>query len=529
MKKVLVLMGIALSFFLVSCSDEPFSANGKFLGSTGNVQLVLPDADVSASVSKGFYVGSSEVTNAVITLTAPGGSVQTQTWSKGGANVFYFTASVTGLYTFGVVETDTSNRVYSTNQQFNFQGGFNYYVTLSLGGNIVVTVGTNGIISSASSVSSSRSSVSSVSSASSSRSSVSSVSSSSSSSSASVPPAGGSTFGIFSETVSNMIVFDTDAKIEIWNGMTIADDTATAGDGTTSWKFTGTGAWMGMGVRVEPNDAYRNLTAFASGSFRFMYKGSKGFKIGLKSGIGTEAFLYAAQLVPYGLQTNNTWCSVSVPISEFTGLDMSQIAQYFMFATDPSFGYAVGDIVNVDNIYFTTNRTTVAGPRVFGLLTETYPNSVTWDTDGKIDIWQGLALSSDTTTVGDGLTSLKIVATGGVTWGGIGMRVEPLTSYKNLSAYVGGSLKFMFKSSKNFTKIGVKDGNGIEAWVTGSTCISTYGMKIDNTWCTVTIPLSAFGTTIDWTKIQQYLMFVADGANYVSGNTWNIDNIYISK
>jgi hypothetical protein len=325
-------------------------------------------------------------------------------------------------------------------------------------------------------------------------------------------------------------VYDTDAQIDIWNGMSMSDDITTFGDGTMSWKFIGTapaGGWMGMGISVKPADVYRNLSAFAGGSYRFMFKGTKGFKIGLKSGASTEAWLLPSQLMPYGLVTNGTWCTVSIPVSAFAGLDMSQISEYFMFVADTSTGYSTGSVFNFDNIYFTTNQTAVAGVSTFGLYTETYPVNVTWDSDGKIDIWNGFAMASDTVVFGDGTMSLKITAASS-TWGGFGMRVEPLTTYKNLSAYVGGSLKFMYKSSKNFTKIGVKDGNGIEAYVTGAACVSSYGMKIDNTWSTVTVPMSAF-TGIDWTKIQQYFMFVADGANYTSGNVWNIDNIYFVK
>jgi hypothetical protein len=501
MKKVALMLGIALSLFLVSCADMPFEPNPSEIAAA-NLTVNLGAADKTS-----IDWEELKIVEVNLTLTDPTGAVQTAQWVPGMPLYVVFQSTRTGDHTLDVNDIDTNGNVNTASAVIPIRAGYNYAVSVKVGGAIYIYLdGTNVGNTTNTNTNSTNTNV--------------------------TPPAGGATFGIFSETVSNIVVFDTDAKIDIWNGMTLADDITTAGDGTTSWKLTGTdtnGGWMGMGVRVEPETSYRNLSAFATGSYRFMFKGTKGIKVGLKSGLTTESWFTPVQLMSYGLVTNGTWCTVSIPVSAFAGLNMSQIAQYLMIVADASTGYRNGDVFNIDNIYFTTNET-VVGPVVttFGLFTETYPVNVVWDTDGKMDVWNGFSLANDTTSYADGSVSLQL-GVASSTWGGYAMRVEPLTALKDLSAFTGGSLKFSYKSTKLFTKVGIKSGlPAVERWVTGAVCKSTYGLKDDGTWSTVTIPLTAFAG-IDLSKIEQYFMFVADGANWIAGNTWNIDNVYFVK
>lgn len=167
------------------------------------------------------------------------------------------------------------------------------------------------------------------------------------------------------------------------------------------------------------------------------------------------------------------------------------------------------------------------GGMTFGLYTETYPVNVVWDTDAKMDIWNGFSLGPDSSTFADGTVSL-VFGVSSSTWGGYAMRVEPITTLKDISAFSGGYLNFSYKSTKMITKVGIKSASpAVEGWVTGAVCKSSYGLKDDGTWSAVKIPLSAF-TGVDLSKIEQYFMMVADGANWVAGNVWNIDNVYYS-
>ncbi len=170
----------------------------------------------------------------------------------------------------------------------------------------------------------------------------------------------------------------------------------------------------------------------------------------------------------------------------------------------------------------------------FGLYSETTPENVTWDTDAKMDVWNdqwnsgGCLFDDDTTTFADGINSLKITGIAGKSWFGIGMRVEPEANYKDMSSFSNSVLKFWYKSSRGIKQVGIKSGPSTERWVTGANCVSLYGMKTDDTWSEVSIPVSVF-TGIDFSQISQYFMIVADGANYAEGYVWNIDNIYYTN
>ena len=206
----------ALPLFLLAafagCSDNPFSVDPISMGSSGNIVLTV-------NTDKTITISESPITNAVITLVFPSGSVQTSTWTPGGPGVFYYTAVETGSYTLRVSQTDTSNNTLTTNAVYSFQKGYNYTISLTLGGAIFLHCNSDAssvssavsssssvsssISSSVSSAGSSSSSSSSKSSSVSSSSSISSISSSSSSSSSSVSSSSSSSVSSVSSSSSS--------------------------------------------------------------------------------------------------------------------------------------------------------------------------------------------------------------------------------------------------------------------------------------------------------------------------------------
>ena len=164
------------------------------------------------------------------------------------------------------------------------------------------------------------------------------------------------TYGIYAETIPLSVKWDVNAKLDIWNGMTIAEQTTYKGEGTKAWKFTGTspsGTWMGMGIRVNPLTNLKSMSAFSGGYLSFMFKGTKRFKVGIKSGGTTPVEKWIAMTNgKYGFYNNNTWCVVRVPLSVFSGVNLAKIEQYFMFAADSAVGYTKGSIYYIDRIYW---------------------------------------------------------------------------------------------------------------------------------------------------------------------------------
>jgi hypothetical protein len=328
------MLGIVLSFALVSCADDPFTPNGQKAVSKGNLEITLSDSGVPLGKTT-IGIGASQVVSAVIRLTGPTGVIQTATWTVGGSSTFLFNADLTGAYTLGLTQTDTSNFTASTNVPCSFVAGYNYYITITLGGNVFVNVGTNGIVIP--------------------------PTTNTNTTNTNVPPTG-TTFGLYSETVPVDVVWDTDGVMDVWNaGFDVMDDTTTHGDGTTSMKLTclssaSTPAWAGLGLRTEPLNTFKNLSAFTGGYLKFMYRSTTMItKIGIKGGTtaATEKWITGAVLKStYGLRNDNTWSQVTIPLSAFTGLNLTNITQYFMLITDGA-NHVVGNEYWIDNIYFT--------------------------------------------------------------------------------------------------------------------------------------------------------------------------------
>ncbi len=161
------------------------------------------------------------------------------------------------------------------------------------------------------------------------------------------------TYGLYSDTVPLDIVWNTDAALDIWNGMAISEDLIDAPEGGKSWVFTGTGTWMGCGLRVNPVTTLKDMRAYTNGNLVFMSKGARRYKVGIKSGGASPVEKWVNMTHgTYGFNTNNTWCTVNIPLSAFAGVNFGAIEQYFMFVSDSALGYTTGSVYRLDNLYW---------------------------------------------------------------------------------------------------------------------------------------------------------------------------------
>ncbi len=377
------------------------------------------------------------------------------------------------------------------------------------------------------------------------------------------------TFGIYGETIPLAVKWDVDTKMDIWNGMTVVQQSTYRGEGTYAWKFTGTGSWMGLGIRVNPLTAVKNLGLFSGGYLRFMVRANKRFKVGIKSvGTTTVEKWIAMTNGRYGFYADNVWRTVSIPLSVFTGIDLTKIQQYFMWATDSSLGYTVGSVFYIDKVhYFKTVTYTVPSSsssvavsssssssivssssssssssvansssssaafdpaKALVLYAETIAQNVTWGVD--INTNQSPSspnvLSFDTTTAGEGTRSFKIKVNSNVF--NVNWLRYPLVTYLDLSAYANGSLNFMVKAPKDLAvSIHVAENYDIMVQLTNG----MYGFKNNNTWCTVKIPMSVYTAKgVDLTRLYGYLKFY--GGYYqgiTGGEEYFFDKVYFYK
>lgn len=151
MKKAFWTFFTGFLVLFTACADDTEFYGGQNIGN-GGVWVTLED---SSAVGKGINIGSSQVTNAEIRLNGPFQPVQIAVWRPGSAGQFYFQIELTGTYNLSMFQTDTSNHTYYTNVHYEFIVGYNYNVTITLGGYVMIELNTNSFYSPPSSSSSS--------------------------------------------------------------------------------------------------------------------------------------------------------------------------------------------------------------------------------------------------------------------------------------------------------------------------------------------------------------------------------------
>lgn len=340
-------------------------------------------------------------------------------------------------------------------------------------------------------------------------------------------------FGIYTETLPMTVTWENDVTKEIWRGMSFQEEKKGADEGGSFWKFTSTGqTWMGMGIKPLPAKTMVDMSAFSNGSINFMYKGTNGFKVGIKSGTNDESWITSSHLRNFGFVDDNEWHEIRVPVSAFSGVCLTNISYYFMFSADSSRGMLPKSVYCIDNIYWVKNYD---GPLTnyyidtnFGIFSDFAETGLEWDRNSKLDIFfnshGGLKIVDLVKGAGKGLNAWKIIGIG--RWGGFGIRPHPLRTYRDMSAFSNGSLHFMYKGSNNF-KVGIKSGSSSEYWMTTSN-MSKYGFVPNPTnWQEVVIPFSLC-TNIDFRRISEFFLFTTEDLDYKKGEVYYLDEIYWS-
>jgi beta-glucanase (GH16 family)/PKD repeat protein len=156
-------------------------------------------------------------------------------------------------------------------------------------------------------------------------------------------------FGIYTENaqITTKLVYEQDANLYLWNNLANLPG-ATPYEGAEVLALRAApGNWFGFGVA----NAVKNLTHFANGSLKFHMKTSSTatFKVGIKSVTAESWRDFINGQNQYGLVRDGQWHEVSIPLSAFSGLDLSAIDQTFMMAGDAP---ATNFDFYIDNIYY---------------------------------------------------------------------------------------------------------------------------------------------------------------------------------
>ncbi len=156
----------------------------------------------------------------------------------------------------------------------------------------------------------------------------------------------------------------------------------------------------------------------------------------------------------------------------------------------------------------------------FGIFTETTPvnNSVQYDTDASLYLWNNLAPTTDDPYEGEELWSMTAAAG---TWFGMGV----LSHFdRNMRDYSDGHLHLHMKTSSTDTfKVGIKSSTSGESWVQFVDGEESFGLQRDGAWHEVVVPLNSF-LNVDFATVSQLFMIAGDPPT--SSFQFAIDNMY---
>jgi beta-glucanase (GH16 family) len=146
-------------------------------------------------------------------------------------------------------------------------------------------------------------------------------------------------FGVFTENPAHMTageaVLGLDQDFYIWEN-TLITTTPHPYEGTTCFALTSTPGLNWFGAALTPRVKY-NLSAFRYPTSRLhcalKTTSTQTFQIGMKSGtvndIGQRWITFASGADPYGFVRDGQWHVVEIPMSDFGGVDLTDISQFF--------------------------------------------------------------------------------------------------------------------------------------------------------------------------------------------------------
>lgn len=128
----------------------------------------------------------------------------------------------------------------------------------------------------------------------------------------------------------------------------------TAGEGSQSFKIKVNSNIFDVNFLRYPLVTYLNLSAYASGKLNLMIKGTKYISVGIHIAANYDIMVHLTNNGMYGYYTNNSWCSVSIPMSDFVakGLDLTRIYGWLKFYGGYYEGIAGGEEYYIDRVFF---------------------------------------------------------------------------------------------------------------------------------------------------------------------------------
>ncbi len=310
MRKAVLLA--VLSVLLTGCAS--ILLNDEWIQEYGSMSSIT----VQLAVSEGrnnIIIQPVEIVKAIFELIDPVSNIQSRVWTPASNSTMMFSATRNGSHGIRITDIDAENKTNVMSTNFNFVAGYNYRILVNLGGDIIA-IETNiqaEIINPL------------------------------------------LAFVLYAETLTKNVVWPTDINTNQSPSSpnVISFDTTTAGEGSESFKIKVNTLSFEVNFLRYPLVTYLDLTAYSAGTLRFMIKAPKDIAVGIHM-VANYDIMEKLTNGMYGFKTNNTWCSVSIPISNFVnrGVDITRLYGWVKFYGGSLQGISGGEEYYIDRVFF---------------------------------------------------------------------------------------------------------------------------------------------------------------------------------
>jgi hypothetical protein len=176
-------------------------------------------------------------------------------------------------------------------------------------------------------------------------------------------PSTGNYLGLYTENpkiTDKLEVNGSSVSLYIWNNTMKAISSASyEGKNVLSYSSTAGTAWYGLGLFANPAV---DLSAYKNGALHFALKTSdnKEFYIGIEGANNTKKTITFNQANdPYEFIRDGQWHQISIPMSEFSSVDLTACGNFFIMGGAPS----ITDLA-VDDVYLSSDTSSIDNPGI---------------------------------------------------------------------------------------------------------------------------------------------------------------------
>ena len=276
-----------------------------------------------------------------------------------------------------------------------------------------------------------------------------------------------------------------DCDVYTWKGGTITDDGHYTGisvpEGLECYMISGS-SWVGWGVfqLLAGSPYFIDMSAYSNGFIRFWLNSSRTLTVNVEDSTGAKGVKY----VP---STSNVWQEITIPVSDFTGINLSRVYGLFEITATAASTFYVDNVRWVKGVY-----------RVYR--DEGIPSGsdiITWAGEEETTTFEGNYVDDEAPE------GVKCFQTVGTSWAGWGVSITNGTV--DLRNYSNGYLRFWAKSTTSL-KVEMEGPTGTKG--------TEYIPSTSGAWQEFILPISDFSAVSLSQMVAPFLVTAEAGTTF---------------